>query len=51
MVPGIPDELVEWLRTLISPPDASAFVIVDLAAVDWAAFGDETHVGLIVRGT
>jgi site-specific DNA-methyltransferase (adenine-specific) len=47
----IPDELKDWFKTLISPPDAEAFIISNLESVDLASWPDESHVGLIVRGT
>lgn len=49
-----PDELVEYLRLLISTPDEKALYIPDLRHVDWAlvtTWADASLCGLITRGT
>lgn len=46
----IPDELIEYLHTLITPPDGQTLIIMDFAQVDWESFGDEQVHGLIYAG-
>jgi len=51
---GIPHELVEWFRTLVSPPDARAFVFSDIdrqIPAETAAWPDESLWGAVARGT
>lgn len=54
---GLPTELVEYLRTMISPPPGSktgtAIYIPDLAKADWAAiatWNDNTVSGIVAQG-
>ncbi len=49
-----PQDLLDYLLTLISPPDERATYIGDLAGVDWSEFAqkaDASLCGLIARGT
>jgi len=56
VVPGWvpPGELVEYLLTLISPPDERAAYIADLNLINWQEIADtpdNTFCGLLTRGT
>lgn len=50
----LPAELIDYLQTLISPPDSPVSGFLDLASVDWdevSRWGDNSLSGLIARGT
>ena len=46
----IPQELVDYLITLISPPDEKALYVESIEAIDFASHKDASVCGLLVRG-
>jgi DNA modification methylase len=46
----IPEELLEYLHTLITPPKGETIVALDLDQVEWSEYGDEQVHGLIYCG-
>ena len=46
----IPEELVEYLHTLVTPPKGETLIVLDLGQVDWTQYQDGQVHGLIYVG-
>jgi len=46
----LPDDLINYLHTLINPPEGRVLVALDLSSVDWSSHEDSSLHGLVTLG-
>jgi len=46
----IPQELLDYLYTMINPPEGNVILTTDLSTVDWSTFEDQTIHGIVAVG-
>jgi DNA modification methylase len=44
----LPQELIDYLETMITPPDGEVLIVPDIAAVDWSEYADGQLHGLVI---